>query len=123
MVDATSRRDTTSNQRWNKVVYFNVEIYNVEQRRINVVYFNVDMKNVRQCPKKVALFNVRFHNVGKCRNRIHRIQSFNYYFIIFFTFLAMLREYVEEYLQGCKNSLKITKDTAFLELDLNCFTL
>ena len=34
----------------------------------------------------------------------------------------MLREYVEEYLQGCENSLKIMKDTALLELNLNRFT-
>ena len=47
LADTTSRRGTTSNQRWNNVVYFNVGIYNVEQRRINVVYFNVDMNNVR----------------------------------------------------------------------------
>ena len=30
LVDATSRRGATSNQRWNNVVYFDVEIYNVE---------------------------------------------------------------------------------------------
>ena len=29
LVDATSRRGTTSNQRWSNVMYFNVEIYNV----------------------------------------------------------------------------------------------
>ena len=43
---ATSRRGTTSNQRWNNVAYFKVGIYSIEQRRINVVYFNVDMNNV-----------------------------------------------------------------------------
>ena len=31
-VDMTSPRRTTSNQRWDNVVYVNVEIYNVEQR-------------------------------------------------------------------------------------------
>ena len=31
-VDTKSRRRTTSNQRWNNVVYVNVEIYNVQQR-------------------------------------------------------------------------------------------
>ena len=107
LVYATSRRGTTSNQRWNDVVYFNVEIYNVEQRRINVVYFNADMSNVRQRQNNVVIFNGELHNVGKCwnnvvkmtifkknkkiiSNRIHGIQSFNYYFIIFFTLLPML---------------------------------
>ena len=95
LVDATSRRVTTSNQRRNNVVYFNVGIYNVEQLRIKVVYFNV------------VILNVEFYNVGKRRsnvvkmtfskknkkkisNRIHGIQSFNYYFIIF-ALLPILR--------------------------------
>ena len=30
LVDMTSRRGTTSNQRWNNVVYFNVRFYKVE---------------------------------------------------------------------------------------------
>ena len=63
-VDTTSRRGTTSNQRWNNVVYLNVEIYNVEQRRINVVYFSVDMSNVGQRRNNVVIFNVGFYNVG-----------------------------------------------------------
>ena len=45
-----------SNQRRNNVVYINVEIYNVEQRRINV-----DLHNVRD---NAVIFNVDFHNVG-----------------------------------------------------------
>ena len=49
----TSRRRTTSNQRWNNVVYVNVEIYNVEQRWNNIV-----------------IFNVNFHNVGQRRNSV-----------------------------------------------------
>ena len=32
-VDMTSRRRTTSNQRWNNVMHVSIEIYNVEQRR------------------------------------------------------------------------------------------
>ena len=40
VVRVTSRRRTMSNQCWNNVVYVKVEIYNVEERRINVVYFN-----------------------------------------------------------------------------------
>ena len=57
----TSRRRTTSNQRWNNVVYVNVEIYNVQQRWNNVVYFNVELKNVRQRRNNVVIFNVNFH--------------------------------------------------------------
>ena len=106
LLDATSRRGTMSNQRRNNVVYFNVEIYNVEQRRINVVYFSVDMNNLRQRRSTVVIFSFEFYNIGKRRNnvvkmtfskknkkisnRIQRIQSFNYYFIIF-TLLSMLR--------------------------------
>ena len=78
------------------------------QRRTNIMYFNVDMNNVRQRRNNVVIFNVEFYNVGKrwnnvvkmtiskrnkknnILNRIHRIQSFNYYFIIF-TLLPMLR--------------------------------
>ena len=60
----------TSNKRWNNVVYFNVRIYNVKQRRINVVYFNVDMNNARQRRNNVVIFNVQFHNVGKRRKYV-----------------------------------------------------
>ena len=109
LVDTKSRRGTTSNQRWNNAVYFNVGIYNVEQRWINVVYFNVDMNNVRQRRNNVVIFNVEFHNVVKRRNnvvkmtiskknenknianRIQGMQSFNYYFMIFFILHSMLR--------------------------------
>ena len=66
----TSRRHTTSNQRWNNVVYVNVEIYNVQQRWNNVVYFNVELNNVRQRRNNVVVFNVNFHNVGQRRNKI-----------------------------------------------------
>ena len=53
-----------SNQRWNNVVYVNVEIYNVEQRWNTAVFFNVELNNVRQRRNNVAIFNVDFHNVG-----------------------------------------------------------
>ena len=66
----TSRRRTTSNQRWNNVVYVNVEIYNVQQRWNNVVYFNVELNNVRQRRNNVVIFNVDFHNVGQRRNNV-----------------------------------------------------
>ena len=65
----TSRRRTTSNQRWNNVVYVNVEIYNVEQRWNNAVFFNVELNNVRQRRNNV-IFNVDFHNVGQRRNNV-----------------------------------------------------
>ena len=39
----TLQRRATSNQRWNNVVYVNVEICNVEQRQINTVYEYVNM--------------------------------------------------------------------------------
>ena len=41
-------------------MYFNAEIYNVEQRWINVVYFNVDINNVRQRQNKVAILMISF---------------------------------------------------------------
>ena len=60
----TSRRHTMSNQRWNNFLYVNVEIHNVEQRRINVVYFNVDINNVWKRQNNVIIFNVDFYNAG-----------------------------------------------------------
>ena len=49
-----------SSQRWNNFVYFNLGVYNVEQRRINVVYFNFDMNIVRQRRNNIAIFNVEY---------------------------------------------------------------
>ena len=65
-----SQRRTTSNERWNNVVYVNVEIYNVEQRWNNAVFFNVELNNVRQRRNNVVIFNVDFHNVGQRRNNV-----------------------------------------------------
>ena len=76
LVDTTSWCRTTSNQRWSKFVYFNVGIYNVEQRRINVLYFNVAMNNVRQRRNNVVIFNVEFHSVGKRRNNVVKMIFF-----------------------------------------------
>ena len=59
-----------SNQRWNNVVYVNVEIYNVEQRQINIIYFKVDINNVRQCPNNAVIFNVEFQNVDQRQNNV-----------------------------------------------------
>ena len=73
MVDTTSWRGATSNQRWNNVVYFNVGIYNVKQVWINVVYLNVDLNNVRQRQNSVVIFNVQFYNFGIHRNNVVKL--------------------------------------------------
>ena len=62
-----------SNQRGNNVVYVNVEIYNVEQRRTNVV--NVDI-NVIQSRKNVDIFNVEFHNFDQHRRKVVNMTIF-----------------------------------------------
>ena len=62
-----------SNQRGNNVVYVNVEIYNVEQRRTNVV--NVDI-NVRQSRKNVDIFNVEFQNFDQHRRKVVNMTIF-----------------------------------------------
>ena len=72
----TSRRRTMSNQRWNNVVYVNIEIYNVEQRQINVVYFSVHTNNVRQHRNNVAVFNVEFHNFDQRRKNVVNMTIF-----------------------------------------------
>ena len=60
----TLPRGTTSNQRWNNVVYVKVETYNVEQRRINV-----DDNKVRQHRNNVVIFNIEFHNVDQRQSK------------------------------------------------------
>ena len=71
------KRRTLSNQHWNNVVYANLEIYNVEQRRNNVekrqnnvVYFIVDINNIRQRWNNVATFNLEFHNVDQRQDNV-----------------------------------------------------
>ena len=99
LVDTTSRRETRSNQRWNNVMYFNVGISNVEQRRINVVYFTVETTLLFSTSSFSTLVNVEttlwkwpFLKRAKhiTSNRIQRIQRFNYYFIVFFTLLPSI---------------------------------
>ena len=68
--DMTSKRCTMSNQRWNNFVYVKVEIYNVEQRRINVFHFNIGFNNVRQRRNNVVIFKEDFHNVGQHWNNV-----------------------------------------------------
>ena len=102
----TSRRRTTSKQRWNNVAYLNFGIYNVKHRRIIVAYFNVDVNNNRKRRNNVVLSNVDIYNVVLRGNNvvkmtiskktkkiklIHWTQSFNRYFIILFTLLPILR--------------------------------
>ena len=66
----TSGSRTTSNQRWNNVVYVNVDIYNVQERWNSILYFNIDFNNVRQRQNIVIIFNVNFYNVGQRRNNV-----------------------------------------------------
>ena len=48
-------------------MYVNVEIYNVEQRRINIFYFNVDIRKRRN---NFFIFHVKFHKVDQSRNNV-----------------------------------------------------
>ena len=64
----TSPHQTTSNQRWNNVVYVNVGIYNHEQRPINAAYFDIDWNNVKQ-----RGINADFQNVGQHRNNVMNV--------------------------------------------------
>ena len=54
----------------------NVEIYNVEQRRINVVYFNVDINSVRQRQNDVVILSVEFRNIDQHRNNVLNMAIF-----------------------------------------------
>ena len=51
------------------------KIYNVEQGQINVVYFNVDIKSVRQRRSNFFIFKVEFQNVDQCRNNVVNINK------------------------------------------------
>ena len=65
------RRDVGQHQtNVETALYVNVEIYNVEQRRINVVYFNNDINNVKQDRNNVVIFNVEFHKADQSRNNV-----------------------------------------------------
>ena len=104
LVDTTSWRGATSNQRWNNFVYVNVGIFNIERLWINVVYFNVDINNVETTflfstllwttlvKVEAKLWKWLFLKKTKqiIPNRICGIRSFNYYFIIFLTLFPML---------------------------------
>ena len=80
-------------QRWqcrNNVVIFSVEFHNVGKRQNNVVNMTIFKKNKNK-------------NIS---NRIHEIQSFNYYFIIFFSLLPMLRRIYRRVLAKSRKFLK-----------------
>ena len=66
----TSGRRTMLNQRWNNVVYVNVEIYNVQQRWINVIIFNVDFHNVGQRQNNVANMTIWKKIEPRVKNKI-----------------------------------------------------
>ena len=70
-------------QRWNNVVYFNVEIYNVESTLTWTTLDNVKTTSF-STSSFLTLVNVETTLSKKINsNRIPGIQSFNYYFIIF----------------------------------------
>ena len=66
----TSRRRETSNERRNYVMFFSVEIYNIEQHRVNLVNFSVNINNFRQRRNNVVIFNVEFHKVDQSQNNV-----------------------------------------------------
>ena len=91
-------------QCWINVVYFNFDMNNGRQRRNNVVIFNVEFHNVGKRPSNIVKMTISKKNKNKnISNKIHGIQSFNYYFIIF-TLLPMLRGIVKEYLRSRESS-------------------
>ena len=116
-------------------MYLNVEIYNVEQRRINLVYFNVDVNNVRQRRNNVVLFNVEFYNVGQRGNNVvkmtiskknkkktFQINTLNSKFkLLFHNLIHFTPDFKRNILKNtCKAAkIKIMKKTALQELDLN----
>ena len=135
----TSRCRTTLNQRWNHVLHANLEIYNVEQRRINIIYSTVVTNNVRQRRNNVLIFNIEFYNVGRRRNNVVNMtiskkniwasnkknilfKSFNYYSKIFFTLFPILRGIRWRILAKPQNSQK-AENTVLQKLCLNLFIL
>ena len=54
---------------------------------------------------------------------MHEIESFNYYLIIFFTLLPMLRETCKRVLAKPQSSYKIIKNNALQELNLKRLAL
>ena len=107
------QRQTMSNQRCN------VDVSNVIQRWNNVFLFNVEFHNVGQRGSYVVKMTISKRNKKIISTWIHCIYSFYCYFIIFFTLLPILRRIRWRILA----KLRIMKNTALHELDLNHFTL
>ena len=124
LVDATSRCGTTSNQRRINVVYFNADINNVRQRQNNVVILNVEFHKVGKRRNNVVKMNFSKNNKNKnISNRIRGIQSFKYYFMIFFTLLPMLRGESRRVRVKSRKFLKDHEKYCIARIKLNRFTL
>ena len=98
-------------QHWKNSVYVNVEIYSVEQRRINVVYFNVDLNNVRQHQHlTMTIFvNMKIWKKIKIKPRFKYkiiLWSFKEYtgVKIFFILFCILRGICKRRFEGLQNS-------------------
>ena len=120
-------------------MYFNVGIYNVKQRLIKVVYFNIDVNNVRKRRNNVVLFNVEFHNVGQRGNKVvkmsiskknkknhFKLKTLNSKLLLLFHKLLHFapnfkKNMVKNTYKAAK--IRIMKNTALQELDLNRFIL
>ena len=117
LVDTTLRRGATSNQRWNKVVYF--IIHNVQQRILTLIWTTLD--NVETTLSFSTLSFTTLKNVEttlwkwpflkRTETKLFQIeqtgiQSFNYYFIIFFTLPPMLRRICRRELAKSRKVLK-----------------
>ena len=144
LVDTTSRHGTTSNQCWNNAMYFNVGILttsnNIESTLCISMLIWTTLDNIETMlsfsmssfttlvnvetmlwkhpfPKRIKKIQI------KSSNRMHEIESFNYYLIIFFTLLPMLRGTCKRVLAKPQSSYKIMKNNALQELNLKRLVL
>ena len=116
-VDMAAQRRTTSNQRWNNVVYVNVEIYNVEQLWTTIVIFNLEFHNVDQCRNNVVNMTIwkRFKRAKKDlwkkkkkkRKRKLRLNTLNSNFRLTFQILVDFTSHFQRNLE--KNICKVAK--------------
>ena len=121
-VEMTSRRDATSNQRWNNVVYFNIDVSNVRQHRNNIVLFNFVFQNVGQRGNnvvKLALSNRKKKNNFKLNTLISK------FLLLFHNLLHSTLNFKKNMLKNTFKAakLRIMKNTGLQELALNRFTL
>ena len=105
LVDMMSRRGTTSNQRWNNAVYFNIGIYNIENVESTLCISTLTWTTLNNVEKTLS-FQRRvsqrwstskqrceidpFRKEQKKLFQIEYNQSFNCYFIVVFTLLPIL---------------------------------